>query len=737
MVKWYSAIFCFIISVSSLYSMNLYNNKASDVINYGHLSSQLGRIYQVIDDTSDIDDIKLISNSIYDIRTNLDLKGKSIAIPENCILHFSGGSFSNGTIVGIYTHIDAPLYQIFKNIELKGSFSNKFYAEWFGANPLYDDNSFYINYAISQIHNLEHSGGVLVLTNAYKITDTIYLSSRVSLEGVQRGGVMNTAVPKNMRSGSGFIFSFDDPNKWVVDCKLYDKSGEICDVPYNQMFIDTNDVGWGNNRKDAVYIRDISIVIDENSPIEYAYGGMRLSQMYNSSVENVEICGVAFGLNLNGCWSCHMTNLHIYAWYCALYVGHYVTTLTIRDSLFDKFYYNTNYTFEGEVKWHDKMTLFPQYTELGSSAIIIEGADNDCTRVALDGVAIEYFDAVSCSSGNNKLIMDKVYLEGIKKIISWTYSGMVYARNCILPLLTETESYTWGTYSGIIDVEGFPISRCAPTDNHYAKYIVRAFDERVLYYDVIEVKDGKYVSLNYNQNKIFHRLDDTCIYIGGNAQGQYIHDISYNHQLLTGFSPSNYTHFSEVIKRGYNNITLISNGGYTDLSLGEQIIADRNFVFKRFNSDSPYYLAYSSPIRIQNCQFKFQGQTFSSKPITYIDGASCKSSCPDYVFEVYGRNVLEFDTYLHVIDEGVPLVHLSGDDPIDLTIYSDANYRTFNQFVDNPDCTTKYKVTIIYPDSRKLIYTNTSLPQKGLTIGDIFVDLAKTYCYNGTQWIEL
>lgn len=46
-------------------------------------------------------------NTIYEIRYDFDLNNAEIAIPENCVLKFNGGSLSNGTINGNYAKIEA------------------------------------------------------------------------------------------------------------------------------------------------------------------------------------------------------------------------------------------------------------------------------------------------------------------------------------------------------------------------------------------------------------------------------------------------------------------------------------------------------------------------------------------------------------------------------------------------------------------------------------------------------
>lgn len=75
------------------------------------------------------------SNMIYKITKDIDLGNGILTIPDNCTLDFQGGSFSNGTIVGSNTKINAGLQKIFNtDIIISGTWSIvESYPEWFGA----------------------------------------------------------------------------------------------------------------------------------------------------------------------------------------------------------------------------------------------------------------------------------------------------------------------------------------------------------------------------------------------------------------------------------------------------------------------------------------------------------------------------------------------------------------------------------------------------------------------------
>lgn len=92
----------------------------------GSLTSKVNTVFT----TSQI----IYPSRVYKIVSDIDLAGETLTIPINCTLDFQGGSFSNGTIVGSNTKIEAGLNKIFETIEISGTWNiNEVYPEWFGA----------------------------------------------------------------------------------------------------------------------------------------------------------------------------------------------------------------------------------------------------------------------------------------------------------------------------------------------------------------------------------------------------------------------------------------------------------------------------------------------------------------------------------------------------------------------------------------------------------------------------
>jgi len=76
----------------------------------------------------------VFGQKVLHITRDIDLSKVNISADTYSILSFEGGKLINGTLTGNNTVIDAPPYQIFQNVKLKGSWNvATAYFEWFGA----------------------------------------------------------------------------------------------------------------------------------------------------------------------------------------------------------------------------------------------------------------------------------------------------------------------------------------------------------------------------------------------------------------------------------------------------------------------------------------------------------------------------------------------------------------------------------------------------------------------------
>ncbi|MBR3960004.1 MAG: hypothetical protein IKJ81_08175 [Bacteroidales bacterium] len=89
-----------------------------------------------------------VKKNIYDIDRIIDLQGRTIDIPYNYTLLFSGGKIINGTINGNNTSIISDKKQIFSNVTITGTWKNSVvYSEWlsFSEDSTFDNRDNFLN----------------------------------------------------------------------------------------------------------------------------------------------------------------------------------------------------------------------------------------------------------------------------------------------------------------------------------------------------------------------------------------------------------------------------------------------------------------------------------------------------------------------------------------------------------------------------------------------------------------
>jgi hypothetical protein len=121
------------------------------------------------------------SNVVYKIVGDIDLGGGTLTIATGSTLDFQGGSFSNGTIVGNNTKINAGLDKIFgTDVTLSGTWNIvDAYSEWFGAKKDgISDDYLPIQKTLDSFRLLKLNKGT------YNITLPIKITSNTSIYGV-------------------------------------------------------------------------------------------------------------------------------------------------------------------------------------------------------------------------------------------------------------------------------------------------------------------------------------------------------------------------------------------------------------------------------------------------------------------------------------------------------------------------------------------------------------------------
>ena len=154
-------------------------------------------------------------NTIYEIRYDFDFENESIILPKDSILCFKGGSFSNATLEGDNTTIQAQNYEIFKNVQIRGTWdTSDFYVEWFGAKgDGVSDDTTSIQKALDVVLSVTLPFHITVhLSKTYRITDTLNIHAETTLKGNFIGSYMNYAKTQY----KCIVADFSDTKKWIV-----------------------------------------------------------------------------------------------------------------------------------------------------------------------------------------------------------------------------------------------------------------------------------------------------------------------------------------------------------------------------------------------------------------------------------------------------------------------------------------------------------------------------------------
>lgn len=221
------------------------------------------------------------ANVIYKITKDIDLGGETLTIPEGCTLDFQGGSFSNGTIVGDNTAINASLVQIFGlYIELQGQWNiSEWYPEWYGAkgDGVTDDSE-----AFNKLDG-----------KSIKLSETDYAISNVILgDNTQIVGSGVKFGFKQLDNSSGdCITMFNWGNGVLRDFKI-EGGKNITKVNYRQALLKLK-----ANRGDASLNRS---VIEHISVMNGEHCG--ISILGNGDEDNGMTCSWAWVFSITECW---------------------------------------------------------------------------------------------------------------------------------------------------------------------------------------------------------------------------------------------------------------------------------------------------------------------------------------------------------------------------------------------------------------------------------------------------
>lgn len=152
-------------------------------------------------------------NTIYEIRYDFDLNGKTIEMQEGCTLKFKGGCLHNGGINFNNTSLESTPTQIFNNIEISGEVNiDKSYCEWFGGGFNCNDSTYAIKQALKMKAN-----EFIFYKGVYNVSDTLLFNSsniRINQKAIVKAVAnMDCLILFDFRSaGTGGIYGISALN---------------------------------------------------------------------------------------------------------------------------------------------------------------------------------------------------------------------------------------------------------------------------------------------------------------------------------------------------------------------------------------------------------------------------------------------------------------------------------------------------------------------------------------------
>ena len=264
-----------------------------------------------------IDDSMLTEpNTIYHVKYDFDLNGKSINLPPNSILQFDGGSIKNSSslysrIVGNNSEIQAKNYQILpENIYLEGKwFNEEFYPEWFGAvgDGITDDTSA-LKTVLSIPNTVEMPVQTVVkLNKSYLFTDTLAIYANTTIEGNWVGSHTHNNLSRR-------TLIADLPSTRMLALVSYNVSKRVYNESPGRIRVDGGAIHYCNSIRIArVWLYGKSINVEESgSTIAKApFCGIKIVASINSCIRDTYITGFLYGVARFATWYASDSDLFI------------------------------------------------------------------------------------------------------------------------------------------------------------------------------------------------------------------------------------------------------------------------------------------------------------------------------------------------------------------------------------------------------------------------------------------
>ena len=265
------------------------------------------------------------ANTVYEIKDVFNLQGQTVEIPEGCILRFSGGGFTGGTLMGNSTQIQCGAANIFStSLCLTGTWDiNRIDVRWFGAlgdisedSKIVKDDAAAINHAIRLSQGISqwgHSVPVYLAPATYKIASPINVIYSTQLIGDNPGMSLSMPTVRILRYGTT---KGNDNENWAV--RIEDQA--LLKNVYIKCMT-------GSNAMDGINITGTAgICIDNVSIVNTHYGINKTFKKYgagfsSSQLNNIRINNCVRGISVNDDGSLPRVKNKIVSWMNHVYIS--------------------------------------------------------------------------------------------------------------------------------------------------------------------------------------------------------------------------------------------------------------------------------------------------------------------------------------------------------------------------------------------------------------------------------
>lgn len=664
--------------------------------------SGLGRIYlrkniQTIIDpsTGKVINVNLLTqsmlakeNTIYIIQYDYDLNNQTITIPVGCTLDFQGGSFSNGTIIGNNTKINAGLQKIFNtDIILNGTWNiAEIYPEWFGAvaNNTKDSTTG-IQKAID-VANAIGGGLVKLCGGVYRTTDSLYMKRGVGLQGV---GESFTG------KGTSINADFSNTNKWIIDVAMMDGDTPIEYADYNDIFyINTT---HGEERQPYTRVGDVRIMDLCLTASNIVYGGVRLYNNLYGALQNIYIQNVHIGLAITCTWHCLLQHIYVRSTTGGFAFGPTTTTLTLIDC-----YHTGNRPQNTSIPTLPIVPdeIYPEYWDLDTDVKKKAFKWNFMLQQASISVyspTVEGADLMVCDY-NSKADFYNSHIE-LTKSLCWAFCPQTYGNdaptvrfignNWVSMGNSIYNYYMFGSYRIKIICNDFIIGRCYTPNypNNLQQSNINLLELYLfencsniwnLYYDDGTNLNGNYnSSVNWTKCKFKRIKLPSKVWVGReNNSGANVGSMHGNRIDVRDY----------MGRDDYEGTIGICDSSNMQIGSAKEY-KNRNFILECLNQ---MMILFTNSIKLNNSKLTFQKGDLSSEDAAFLFTATSSSyTLSDIIFELKGDNVIRFaDGYFQsqfLANRTTEYITING--PTKTTIFVDGSkmrYLHTGHSIDNP-----------------------------------------------------